>query len=153
MAECTYQPRYQMSTQSTPRLSHPVWFPVDSKNFACSITYEELVMLLIHIWDHLLIVIMLPFQESANLNSQIKMNKFKEDILGWPHLKLWRISTLPHPEVLVSVVSFSITPYCPQNLALMRSHISFLQTKHANILILPKNKKEIFIKMITNESN
>ena len=34
------------------------------------------------------------------------------------------IRVLPHPEVLVSVVSFSITPYCPQNFALMWSHIS-----------------------------
>lgn len=118
-----------MSTQSIPQLSHQVLFLVDSKNSACSTTYVELVKLLIHKWDHLLIVIMLPFQESVNLNSNTEINKLQEEeILRWPHFKPWMISSLPHPEVLVSVVSFFITPYCPQNFALMQSYI-LLTTK------------------------
>lgn len=130
-AERTYQHLCQMSTLTILQFQHPKQFLEDSKNSACSITYEEHAMLQTQIQGHQLIETKLPFQESVNLNPATE----NQPIGGHPlkdSFKLQKMGSSPHPDVLVSVVSLSITPYCPQNFALMWCHKSLLKQNQTN---------------------
>lgn len=115
----SYQLQFQMNALSIPQFLHQVLFLRDLKSSSCSTACAEHVKQQTQILGHQLDVKVLPFQEVENLEpkhgkTESTWYDYRKStkLQGFMSVRKRETVFIPQQDVLVSVISSSITPYC-----------------------------------------